>query len=217
MLLAARQIDLDTYVVVGYPRLLCLSILLKLDDTFVGEQVYVLVDLAQTSVDLFREVTDAVRRVGHHRFYQLHSAPGHETPEFVGVGESDDIVGFVIRRQLLTEPFDELVDCLVSDYQRSFSFCHLSFTCSMNSLSSSFTSSGPSGGFSIGILVVKMAEFCLITPPIGLNCFVVAGVRDDLNVQDVFKGVMPFFIADAVTIGLLVAFPAIVLWLPGQV
>ena len=65
-----------------------------------------------------------------------------------------------------------------------------------------------------GILVVKMAEFCLITPPIGLNCFVVAGVRDDLTVQDVFRGVTPFFIADAITIGLLVAFPAIVLYLP---
>ena len=58
-----------------------------------------------------------------------------------------------------------------------------------------------------------MAEFCLITPPIGLNCFVVAGVRDDLTVQDVFKGVTPFFIADGVTIALLVAFPGIVLWL----
>jgi TRAP-type C4-dicarboxylate transport system permease large subunit len=56
----------------------------------------------------------------------------------------------------------------------------------------------------------------LITPPIGLNCFVVAGVRDDISVQDVFKGVAPFFVADAVTIALLVAFPAIVLWLPGQ-
>jgi tripartite ATP-independent transporter DctM subunit len=68
-----------------------------------------------------------------------------------------------------------------------------------------------------GILVVKMAEFCLITPPIGLNCFVVAGVRDDLSVQDVFKGVTPFFIADALTIAGLVAFPQIVLWLPSQV
>ena len=65
-----------------------------------------------------------------------------------------------------------------------------------------------------GILVVKMAEFCLITPPIGLNCFVVAGVRPDISVQDVFKGVTPFFIADAITIAVLVAFPAIVLWLP---
>ncbi len=80
---------------------------------------------------------------------------------------------------------------------------------------SAFGMSGPMCGIWFGILVVKMAEFCLITPPIGLNCFVVAGVRDDLSVQDVFKGVTPFFIADAITIALLVAFPAIVLWLPG--
>lgn len=66
-----------------------------------------------------------------------------------------------------------------------------------------------------GIIVVKMAEFCLITPPIGLNCFVVAGVRPECSVQDVFRGVMPFFIADAVTIATLVAIPGIVLWLPG--
>ena len=80
---------------------------------------------------------------------------------------------------------------------------------------STFGMSGPMCGIWFGILVVKMAEFCLITPPIGLNCFVVAGVRDDLTVQDVFKGVTPFFIADGITIALLVAFPAIVLWLPG--
>jgi len=79
---------------------------------------------------------------------------------------------------------------------------------------STFGMSGPMCAIWFGILVVKMAEFCLITPPIGLNCFVVAGVRDDLSVQDVFKGVTPFFIADGVTIALLVAFPAIVLWLP---
>jgi len=79
---------------------------------------------------------------------------------------------------------------------------------------STFGMSGPMCAIWFGILVVKMAEFCLITPPIGLNCFVVAGVRDDLTVQDVFKGVTPFFIADAITIALLVAFPMIVLWLP---
>ena len=79
---------------------------------------------------------------------------------------------------------------------------------------STFGMSGPMCAIWFGILVVKMAEFCLITPPIGLNCFVVAGVRDDISVQDVFKGVAPFFIADAITIALLVAFPAIVLWLP---
>ncbi|GGF65037.1 C4-dicarboxylate ABC transporter permease [Terasakiella brassicae] len=79
---------------------------------------------------------------------------------------------------------------------------------------STFGMSGPMCAVWFGILVVKMAEFCLITPPIGLNCFVVAGVRDDLSVQDVFRGVAPFFVADAITIGLLIAFPAIVIWLP---
>ena len=81
---------------------------------------------------------------------------------------------------------------------------------------SAFGMSGPMCAIWFGILVVKMAEFCLITPPIGLNCFVVAGVRPDLSVQDVFRGVTPFFLADAVTIALLIAFPGIVLWLPAQ-
>lgn len=66
-----------------------------------------------------------------------------------------------------------------------------------------------------GIIVVKMAEICLITPPIGLNCFVVAGVRPECTVQDVFRGVTPFFVADVITIAVLIALPGIVLWLPG--
>ena len=79
---------------------------------------------------------------------------------------------------------------------------------------SAFGMSGTMCAIWFGILVVKMAEFCLITPPIGLNCFVVAGVQPDISVQDVFRGVTPFFVADGVTIALLVAFPSIVLWLP---
>jgi len=65
-----------------------------------------------------------------------------------------------------------------------------------------------------GIIVVKMCELCLITPPIGLNCFVVAGVRPDISVQDVFRGASPFFIADVATVGVLIAFPEIITWLP---
>ena len=75
-----------------------------------------------------------------------------------------------------------------------------------------------------GIIVVKMAEICLITPPIGLNCFVVAGVSRDLTdaqgrslevpLQDVFRGIGPFFAADVITVAVLLAFPQIVLWLP---
>ena len=75
-----------------------------------------------------------------------------------------------------------------------------------------------------GVIVVKMAEICLITPPIGLNCFVVAGVSRELQtssgtslsipLQDVFRGVGPFFVADVVTVAILLIFPDIVLWLP---
>ncbi len=65
-----------------------------------------------------------------------------------------------------------------------------------------------------GIIVVKMAEICLITPPIGLNCFVVNGVRPDIPLNQVFKGVGPFFLADVATIAVLIAFPQIVTWLP---
>ncbi len=72
-----------------------------------------------------------------------------------------------------------------------------------------------------GIIVVKMAELCLITPPIGLNCFVVAGVAKDtklpITVQDVFKGATPFFAADVATVAVLIAFPGIVLWLPSLI
>jgi len=67
-----------------------------------------------------------------------------------------------------------------------------------------------------GIIVVKMAEVCLITPPIGLNCFVVNGVRPDISLTQVFRGIALFFIADVITIGVLLAFPEIITWLPSM-
>ena len=65
-----------------------------------------------------------------------------------------------------------------------------------------------------GIIVVKMAEICLITPPIGLNCFVVNGVRPDIPLATVFRGIFPFFVADVITVGVFIAFPDVILWLP---
>jgi tripartite ATP-independent transporter DctM subunit len=79
---------------------------------------------------------------------------------------------------------------------------------------SAFGLSGAACAIWFGIIVVKMAELCLITPPIGLNCFVVASVREECSVQDVYRGTTPFFIADVITIAVLIAVPAIVLWLP---
>ncbi|GAL18368.1 TRAP-type C4-dicarboxylate transport system large permease component [Vibrio maritimus] len=84
----------------------------------------------------------------------------------------------------------------------------------VGAVDSAFGVSGVGCAIWFGIIVVKMAELCLITPPIGLNCFVVAGVRPECSVQDVFRGCLPFFVADVITIAVLLVMPGIVLWLP---
>ena len=65
-----------------------------------------------------------------------------------------------------------------------------------------------------GILVTLMCMLGSITPPVGMNCFVVGGMVDDVTTGEVFKGVMPFALALVVIAVLIVAFPQIVLWLP---
>ncbi|MDH3703229.1 MAG: TRAP transporter large permease [Alphaproteobacteria bacterium] len=65
-----------------------------------------------------------------------------------------------------------------------------------------------------GIIVVKMCEVCLITPPVGLNCYVVHSVRPDIPLGQVFRGIAPFFGADVATVALFIAFPEIITWLP---
>ena len=65
-----------------------------------------------------------------------------------------------------------------------------------------------------GILVLIVVEIGLITPPIGLNVFVVSALSKDIGTKKVFIGVMPFLLAEFIRIGLLIAFPALVLWLP---
>lgn len=66
-----------------------------------------------------------------------------------------------------------------------------------------------------GIVVVTVAEIGLITPPIGMNLFVVQGTVGGLTQGTVVRGILPFILADIVRLVLLVAFPALVLWLPG--
>jgi C4-dicarboxylate transporter, DctM subunit len=65
-----------------------------------------------------------------------------------------------------------------------------------------------------GIIVVTVIEISLITPPIGLNVFVLHQVQRDIPTPVIFRGVMPFVAADIVRVSLLVAFPAIALVLP---
>ena len=68
-----------------------------------------------------------------------------------------------------------------------------------------------------GIFIVLMCELGLITPPVGMNLFVVQGIRPDGgSIRDPIMGALPYvFILLGFTL-LLIAFPAIVTWLPGQ-
>lgn len=66
-----------------------------------------------------------------------------------------------------------------------------------------------------GVLVVKLLEIGMITPPVGLNVFVIKNVAAKyVTVVDVFRGVLPFMLADLVVVVLTIAFPALVLGLP---
>ncbi len=67
-----------------------------------------------------------------------------------------------------------------------------------------------------GIIVVTVAEIGLITPPIGMNLFVVQATQPGLKMGTVVRGILPFILADIVRLAMLVGIPALALWLPGQ-
>jgi C4-dicarboxylate transporter DctM subunit len=66
-----------------------------------------------------------------------------------------------------------------------------------------------------GILVVIVVQIGMISPPVGMNIFVVKSLLSHLSLGTIFRGVTPFTVALAVLLALLMAFPGIVLWLPG--
>jgi tripartite ATP-independent transporter DctM subunit len=65
-----------------------------------------------------------------------------------------------------------------------------------------------------GIIIVRVVEIGLITPPLGINVFVIKGVVPDVPMYDIFKGILPFLVADLFHVALLVAFPKVALFLP---
>jgi TRAP-type C4-dicarboxylate transport system permease large subunit len=65
-----------------------------------------------------------------------------------------------------------------------------------------------------GILALIVVELGLITPPVGMNVFVINSLARDVPMSQTFLGVMPFFAAELFRVALLVAFPALTLWLP---
>ena len=65
-----------------------------------------------------------------------------------------------------------------------------------------------------GVIVVMIVELGLITPPIGMNVFVIKGMVPEVSLGSIYKGVIPFVIGQMILILLVFAFPDIALWLP---
>jgi tripartite ATP-independent transporter DctM subunit len=72
-------------------------------------------------------------------------------------------------------------------------------------------------GFSpiwFGVLVTVMTELAVLTPPIGMNVFIVSGMVPEVPMYSIFRGIVPFVLAQIILVALLVAFPNIALFLP---
>ena len=67
-----------------------------------------------------------------------------------------------------------------------------------------------------GILIVVVVEISLLTPPVGLNVFVLRSVLPDVSTGTIFRGVMPFFVMDLFRIAVLASLPIISIWLPSH-
>lgn len=65
-----------------------------------------------------------------------------------------------------------------------------------------------------GVLLVTLIEIGLITPPMGMNLFVIRAVSPEISITDMYRGALPFLIAPLVLIGMMIAWPGMVLWLP---
>jgi tripartite ATP-independent transporter DctM subunit len=68
-----------------------------------------------------------------------------------------------------------------------------------------------------GVIMIKFLEIGLITPPVGLNCFILKGVVGDaVPLETIFRGILWFLAMDVVTLAILIIWPEISLWLPNQ-
>lgn len=68
-----------------------------------------------------------------------------------------------------------------------------------------------------GVIVVMAVTFGMICPPVGMNVFVISSIARDIPLSAIYKGTMPFILADIVRLVVLCAFPALSLWLPNLI
>ena len=67
-----------------------------------------------------------------------------------------------------------------------------------------------------GVIIVMTVELGLISPPVGMNIFVIKSVIGDVKISTIFSGVLPFIVTDIVRLAILIAFPILALWLPSR-
>lgn len=65
-----------------------------------------------------------------------------------------------------------------------------------------------------GVIIVLTAEMGVITPPVGVNVYVIKNIYPEVPLGEIFRGVMPFLVPLFLMVGLLMAFPQLALWLP---
>jgi len=65
-----------------------------------------------------------------------------------------------------------------------------------------------------GVLLVMVIEIGMITPPIGINVFIIHGVARTIPLPTIFSGIVPFLVADLARLSIITLFPALALWLP---
>ncbi|MFA6347414.1 MAG: TRAP transporter large permease, partial [Dehalococcoidales bacterium] len=66
-----------------------------------------------------------------------------------------------------------------------------------------------------GVIIVLVTEMGVITPPVGINVYVIKGITKGISLETIFKGIIPFLIAIIICVALLLAFPKIATFLPG--
>ena len=87
-----------------------------------------------------------------------------------------------------------------------------------NTDNTDYLSAGIALGFDpiwFGVIIVLVTEMGVITPPVGINVYVIKGITKGISLETIFKGIIPFLIAIIICVALLLAFPKIATFLPG--
>ncbi|TYL55412.1 TRAP transporter large permease [Nocardioides sp. BGMRC 2183] len=127
-------------------------------------------------------------------------------------GASTELVGWVLEADL--PPYLALVLCLLLLLPLGMFLDGISMILIAAPLLHPILVGYGFDGIWLGVLIVKVAEMALVTPPVGMNAFVYSGAVREAGLGRVFRGIVPFIVADIVVVALLITFPDITTWLP---